>query len=91
MQVLSEKKIERSGEIFAVGDIFKIDVSKYKAYVEGREVPLTSTEFKIAAILMENQDWVLSRWQILDKLWGHDKFVIDRTIGLERFFGAGRA
>ncbi len=29
---------------------------------------------------MEKRGWVFSREKLLDKLWGNEKYVIDRTI-----------
>ncbi len=71
---------KRNGVVLSVGDTLKIDTNKYKVYVEDKEVTLTTTEFRILTILTENREWVLSRQQILEKLWGNDKYVIDRTI-----------
>ena len=48
--------------------------------VKGKKIELTATEFKILQILSEKPGWVFSREQMLDKLWGNEKIVIDRTI-----------
>lgn len=70
----------KNGVVLSVGDCLKIDTNKYKVFVDDKEVVLTTTEFRILTILTENREWVLSRQQILEKLWGNDKYVIDRTI-----------
>jgi len=57
-----------------------IDLERYKVLVEGREIELTSTEFKILAFLALNKGRVYTRDQILDHLWGQEKIVVDRTI-----------
>jgi two-component system phosphate regulon response regulator PhoB/two-component system alkaline phosphatase synthesis response regulator PhoP len=57
-----------------------IDCDKYEVEVKGRKVDLTSTEFKILALLATNRGRVQTREQILDHLWGHSKAVIDRTV-----------
>ena len=63
-----------------IGGILKIDLQKYQVSVDGNAVDVTSTEFKILKMLAEKKDWVFSRQQILDYLWGTDKCVVDRTV-----------
>ena len=52
----------------------------YVAKVSGRQIDLTSTEFRILSILLENRGKVFSRSRLLDLLWGGEKFVFERTI-----------
>jgi two-component system phosphate regulon response regulator PhoB/two-component system alkaline phosphatase synthesis response regulator PhoP len=67
------KKIE-------IGNVLSIDPEKYRVSVRGREIELTSTEFKILALLASKKGRVFTRDQILDHLWGQEKIVLDRTI-----------
>jgi Response regulators consisting of a CheY-like receiver domain and a winged-helix DNA-binding domain len=57
-----------------------IDLEKYAVSVEGKDVLLTTTEFKILELLASKPGWVFSRDRILDHLWGEEKIVLDRTI-----------
>lgn len=57
-----------------------IDLAKYKVTIKGKEINLTTTEFKLLSILAGKPVWVFSRNKLLDKLWGEDKIVLDRTI-----------
>ena len=57
-----------------------IDLVKYKVTIKGKEINLTTTEFKLLSILAGKPGWVFSRNKLLDKLWGEDKIVLDRTI-----------
>jgi two-component system phosphate regulon response regulator PhoB/two-component system alkaline phosphatase synthesis response regulator PhoP len=70
---------EESGEV-RVGRILSIDVGGYQVTVQGKPVNLTPTEFRILALLSSRRGRVLSRDQILDHLWGHEKAVVDRTV-----------
>jgi DNA-binding response OmpR family regulator len=63
-----------------IGGILEIDPDRHTVSVSGRPVELTSTEFAILRILTRNPGWVLSREKILDRLWGDDKSVLDRTV-----------
>lgn len=57
-----------------------VDTNRYAVTVDGDRVNLTTTEFRILNILAEHPGWVYSRDEILNRLWGHDKAVIDRTV-----------
>ncbi|MBM3330505.1 response regulator transcription factor [candidate division WOR-3 bacterium] len=57
-----------------------MDPNRYEVSVNGRKLELTTTEFKLLAILAERRGWVFSRDEILGRLWGDEKAVIDRTI-----------
>lgn len=63
-----------------VGDILRIDLEKYEVEVKGKKIDLTPTEFKILNLLASKSGRIYSRDQILDHLWGKEKFVIDRTV-----------
>ncbi|HOJ64495.1 MAG TPA: response regulator transcription factor [Spirochaetota bacterium] len=72
---------EEKKEIIEVPGYFTIDLKKYKIYtVEGDEIELTLTEFKLLQIMAEKIGWVFSREKILDLLYGNEKFIYDRTI-----------
>ena len=47
---------------------------------EGELVHLGPKEFKILAILMERPGQVYSREQLLERVWGNDIYVEDRTV-----------
>ncbi len=68
-----------SGKI-TINGLLTIDHDKFEVTVAGQRVQLTSTEFQILKILADKKGWVFSREKILDKLWGDDKDVFDRTV-----------
>jgi two-component system phosphate regulon response regulator PhoB/two-component system alkaline phosphatase synthesis response regulator PhoP len=57
-----------------------IDAEKYLITYKNKIISMTPTEFRILKILAERKGMVFSRDQILDKLWGNEKAVLDRTI-----------
>ncbi|MFQ5951995.1 MAG: response regulator transcription factor [Candidatus Omnitrophota bacterium] len=63
-----------------IGDMILMDVDKHKVMVEGKDVELTSAEFKILFLLSSKKGHVFTRQTILDYLWGDEKIVVDRTI-----------
>lgn len=52
----------------------------YTATVNGQSIELTTKEFEILYLLMENKGKVLSREIILDKAWGYDYFGDSRVV-----------
>ncbi|OHD54037.1 MAG: two-component system response regulator [Spirochaetes bacterium GWF1_51_8] len=72
---------ERKSDVKVISlDRIRIDLQKYDVTVDGKRIDLTTTEFKILALLCEKRGWVYSREQLLNHLWGTEKLVIDRTI-----------
>jgi DNA-binding response OmpR family regulator len=70
-----------------------LDLRTRRATVGSREVDLSAREFALAEIMMMNAGQVLSREQLLDKVWGFDfdpgSNVVDVYIGyLRKKFGA---
>lgn len=63
-----------------ISSILVIDPEKYEAFVDKNKIELTSTEFRILQILTSHIGKVFTRDEILTKLWGDEKTVVDRTI-----------
>ena len=66
-------KILRSGEL-------ELDRAHCRVHLNGGEVTLTATEFRLLEFLMSRPGVVFSREQLLDAVWGHDRAVTDRTV-----------
>ncbi|MDY0296331.1 MAG: response regulator transcription factor [Acidobacteriota bacterium] len=69
-----------SASRISVNDDFHIDLNRHEVIAGGEKIQLTRTEFTILCTLAERPGWVFSREKLLSRLWGDDKFVIDRTI-----------
>ena len=78
--LLRRQQGSAEGKKIEIGNILSIDPEKYRVSVRGRELELTSTEFKILTLLASKRGRVFTRDQILDHLWGQEKIVLDRTI-----------
>ena len=48
--------------------------------VNDEKIELTKKEFEILKLLLENQTKVYSREDILEKVWGNEVIVTDRTV-----------
>ncbi|HDX9619329.1 MULTISPECIES: response regulator transcription factor [Bacillus] len=49
-----------------------VDSDAYKVYVNKVEVPLTTKEFEILQLLLQNEKKVLTRENIVEKIWGYE-------------------
>jgi DNA-binding response OmpR family regulator len=50
----------------------RMDVPRHLVEVDGREIDLTNREFMLLKYLLENKTIVLSRDQLLEKVWGYE-------------------
>jgi len=57
-----------------------IHVERHQVFDGERQVELTLKEFELLRFLMENQGIVLSRDQILEKIWGYEFSGETRTV-----------
>lgn len=58
----------------------ELDRASCRVTLNGDEVALTATEFRLLEFLMARPGVVYSREQLLDAVWGHDRAVTDRTV-----------
>ncbi len=65
--------------ILQVGGL-AMDCGRYEVRVDGRLIELTSTEFSLLRILMEQTGYVLTRHDLITKALGHDYEGLDRTL-----------
>ena len=57
-----------------------IDAAAHRVTVDGREVHLGPTEYRLLQYLMSHADRVYSRNQLLDRVWGANVYVEERTV-----------
>jgi two-component system OmpR family response regulator len=57
--------------VLAVGDL-TLDEDSREVYRDGKEIRLTATEFELLRYFMRNPRRVLSKAQILDRVWNYD-------------------
>ncbi|HOK65647.1 MAG TPA: response regulator [Anaerohalosphaeraceae bacterium] len=61
----------------------EIDPGRHRTFVNGKEVELTSTEFKMLHFLAARPGWVFTRYQIVDAVHGPDYPVTDRSVDVQ--------
>jgi len=50
----------------------KIDFGRHQVFIDGEEVKLRPTEYRLLNHLVKNAGWVLTHDQILQKVWGYE-------------------
>lgn len=70
---------ELKSDIIKFKDI-TLNIVESKLYFKNKEVELTKNELKIMKILMENQEKIVSRDEIIEELWDTDEFISENTL-----------
>jgi DNA-binding response OmpR family regulator len=70
---------ERRGEAIEIEEL-RIDTREVQAYVVGESVELTPTEFKLLYTLALDRGRVVTRDELLQKVWGRRETHRDRTV-----------
>ena len=58
--------------VVEVDDRLKIDFGRHQVFIDGQEVKLRPTEYRLLNHLVKNAGWVLTHDQILQKVWGYE-------------------
>lgn len=64
---------------YEIGDLY-VSPKKHKVKVAGERVSLTRKEFEMLCCLLENKNIVLTRDQLLNKIWGYSFDGESRTV-----------
>ncbi|MBP6043182.1 MAG: response regulator transcription factor [Rhodoluna sp.] len=67
------------GNILEAGGV-RMDVERHEVEVEGERVQMPLKEFELLELLLENVNRVLTRGQIIDRVWGSDYFGDTKTL-----------
>ena len=61
-------------------DAFRLDKGAFEVRLEGRRLDLTTTEYKLLALLIERRGRTLSRETLLSDVWGYQNLIDTRTV-----------
>ncbi len=75
----SKKNFEKEIDEIQFGN-FKINRDTYKVYVDDKSISLPKKEFELLSLLSSKPDKVFKREKIMEKVWGEQVVVGDRTI-----------
>lgn len=77
--ILRRKTKDVADTRLTAGNII-IDRETFLAYKNGVKIPLARKEFELLYLLASKPGKVFTRENILEKVWGDEVFVVDRTI-----------
>jgi two-component system alkaline phosphatase synthesis response regulator PhoP len=70
---------QAEAKVLKVGDL-EIQMDNYVLRIGSREIHLPKKEFEVLLFLARHPERVISRETLLNEIWGHDVYVVDRTI-----------
>jgi two-component system response regulator RegX3 len=65
--------------VLEVGDV-RMDVDRHTVAVKGVDTPMPLKEFELLELLLRNAGRVLTRGQLIDRVWGSDYFGDTKTL-----------
>jgi len=65
--------------VMAVGEL-RLDSASHRVTIAGDEIPLGPTEYRLLSFFIQNSERVYARSQILDRVWGGNVYVEERTV-----------
>ena len=76
---ITEVKLPEEQALLTMDDII-IDLNRHQVRVKEHPVELTAKEYDLLVFLMQNESYVFSREQLLEKVWGYDFAGDTRTV-----------
>lgn len=72
-------EIEVENGIITIGPV-RLDIDRHQMTLDGKAVALPLKEFELLEFLMRNSGRVLTRTQLIDRVWGSDYFGDTKTL-----------
>ncbi len=63
-----------------VAGVLELDLAGHRVLASGKEIKLGPTEYRLLQFLLTHADRVYSRTQLLDRVWGANVYVEERTV-----------
>jgi two-component system phosphate regulon response regulator PhoB len=79
IQAVLRRSSASDGEVISAGSL-ELDAAGHRVSVNGDEIKLGPTEFRLLKFLMTHADRVYGRSQLLDRVWGANVYVEERTV-----------
>jgi two-component system response regulator RegX3 len=82
IRAVMRRRVEEGDDdvsVLEAGDV-RMDVERHTVAVRGRETPMPLKEFELLEVLLRNSGRVLTRGQLIDRVWGADYFGDTKTL-----------
>lgn len=73
-------EVEDFDESILDGGRVRMDIERHTVEIDGAAVPMPLKEFELLELLMRNPGRVLTRGQLIDRVWGADYFGDTKTL-----------
>ncbi len=70
---------ETHEEVFVIGNL-KVDFNHYEAELNGKAEKMSHKEFEVLHFLIQHKNEVVSRYQLLEEVWGYESHPTTRTV-----------
>jgi len=74
------RRARTTGDELVEAGVLQLDTAGHRVLADGSEVRLGPTEYRLLHFLMTHPDRVYSRTQLLDRVWGANVYVEERTV-----------
>ncbi|WP_159648898.1 response regulator transcription factor [Erysipelothrix aquatica] len=75
------RRVKGKAEIYQYETI-SVDITAHEVFKEGIPIPLTSKEFELLVLLIQNRNMTLKRSFLYEQIWGDDLSYESRTLDL---------
>jgi two-component system, OmpR family, response regulator RegX3 len=82
IRAVLRRRVDQEGlddDVLEAGAV-RMDVDRHQVTVDGREVAMPLKEFELLELLLRNAGRVLTRGQLIDRVWGADYFGDTKTL-----------
>lgn len=79
IKAVLRRAVNASDELVSAG-VLEIDAAGHRVLSSGREIKLGPTEYRLLHFLVTHAERVYSRTQLLDRVWGANVYVEERTV-----------
>jgi two-component system phosphate regulon response regulator PhoB len=79
IQAVLRRSSGSESEVISAGSL-ELDTAGHRVSANGDEIKLGPTEYRLLKFLMTHPDRVYSRTQLLDRVWGANVYVEERTV-----------
>ena len=77
--LLRRASSDQAGNVLTVGDLV-LEIDSRRVLLENKPLEMGPTEFKLLHFFMANPERAYSRTQLLDRVWGTNVYVEERTV-----------
>ena len=74
------RRTQPKGDDLQSAGVLELDAAGHRVSASGQPVKLGPTEYRLLEFLMRHPDRVYSRGQLLDRVWGANVYVEERTV-----------